>query len=89
MYLGNDESPAELELTHNKDQSADYEHGNAYGHVAYTVEDLEQTHSAITSMGFNPAPIKQLELGPHVARFFFLTDTDGYKIEVLQRGGHY
>ncbi|HLS43515.1 MAG TPA: VOC family protein [Paenalcaligenes sp.] len=89
VYLGNDESPAELELTYNKDQSADYEHGNAYGHVAYTVEDLEHTHQTLTNLGLEPAPIKQLELGPHLARFFFLTDPDGYKIEVLQRGGHY
>lgn len=24
-----------------------------------------------------------------LARFFFIQDPDGYKIEVLQRGGHY
>jgi lactoylglutathione lyase len=24
-----------------------------------------------------------------LARFFFVQDPDGYKIEVLQRGGHY
>ncbi|HLU16239.1 MAG TPA: VOC family protein [Burkholderiaceae bacterium] len=89
VYLGNDESPAELELTLNKDQTEPYDLGNAYGHVAFTVDDLESFHADIEARGFSPTPIKQLELGENKARFFFLTDPDGYKIEVLQRGGHY
>ena len=27
--------------------------------------------------------------GEQLARFFFVQDPDGYKIEVLQEGGHY
>ncbi|MCQ9617069.1 VOC family protein [Paenalcaligenes niemegkensis] len=89
VYLGNEESPAEIELTYNKNQSEPYEHGTAYGHVAFSVENLEASHSALESMGLSPTPIKQLEQNGHAARFFFLTDPDGYKIEVLQSGGHY
>ncbi|MCA7121326.1 MAG: lactoylglutathione lyase, partial [Acidibrevibacterium sp.] len=35
--------------------------------------------------------IKELKTkeGRTLARFFFTEDPDGYKIEVLQRGGHY
>jgi lactoylglutathione lyase len=33
--------------------------------------------------------IKELAAPSGAARFFFVTDPDGYKIEVLERGGHY
>ncbi len=89
VYLANDESPAEIELTFNKNQSEPYEHGTAYGHVAFSVEDLEATHAALQASGILPTDLKQIEQNGHVARFFFVTDPDGYKIEVLQRGGHY
>lgn len=89
VYLGNDESPAEIELTYNKNQSEAYEHGNAYGHVAFSVSDLEASHVAMEALGLAPTPIKQLSQGGHVANFFFISDPDGYKIEVLQSGGHY
>lgn len=89
VYLGNDESPAEIELTFNKNQREPYEHGTAYGHVAFSVEHLEAAHAAIQASGMQPTPLKQLAQNGHVARFFFVTDPDGYKIEVLQRGGHY
>jgi lactoylglutathione lyase len=37
-----------------------------------------------------PAPVKQMQHnGNPLAKFFFLTDPDGYKIEVLQRNGRY
>ena len=37
-----------------------------------------------------PTPLKELTLeGRAPARFFFVQDPDGYKIEVLQRGGRY
>jgi lactoylglutathione lyase len=33
--------------------------------------------------------LKELSAPDSAARFFFVTDPDGYKIEVLQRAGHY
>ena len=89
VYLGNAESPAEIELTFNKNQAEPYEHGTAYGHVAFSVSDLEATHADIQALGMAPTPIRQLEQNGHAARFFFVTDPDGYKIEVVQSGGHY
>ena len=41
-------------------------------------------------LGYNPLPIKEFKKdGELLARFFFVQDPDGYKIEVLQTGGHY
>ena len=90
VYLRNDENDMEIELTLNKGESTPYSHGNGYGHVAMCVDDLDAEHKRFAELGFEPtetvafAPDNKL-----LARFFFVTDPDGYEIEVLQRHGHY
>ena len=43
-----------------------------------------------TAQGLKPADIKEFHRdGGLMARFFFVQDPDGYKIEVLQRHGRY
>ncbi len=40
--------------------------------------------------GLNPTDVKEFHRdGALMAKFFFLQDPDGYKIEVLQRHGRY
>ena len=40
--------------------------------------------------GYEPAPVKEFKRGDELlARFFFIQDPDGYKIELLERHGHY
>ncbi len=54
------------------------------------VDDLDGEHAKITALGLAPTPIKEFHRdGDLMARFFFLQDPDGYKIEVLQRHGRY
>ncbi len=89
VYLGNDESEAELELTFNKDRETDYDLGDAYGHIAFSVENLSECHEKIKANNFSPTDIFELIAGDISAKFFFVTDPDGYQIEVLARGGHY
>lgn len=91
IYLGNDETPYELELTVNHDQKEPYTHGSGYGHIAFTVDDLEATHKRLTDAGHQPRKLVTFapDGGEVVARFFFIQDPDGYEIEVLQRAGHY
>ena len=89
VYLRDIESGAEIELTWNKGQT-EYTHGTGYGHTAFVVDDLDQQFNRLTELKLSPAPIKELKrYGALLARFFFIQDPDGYKIEVLQRGGHY
>jgi lactoylglutathione lyase len=89
-YLRNPENDFELELTLNKGRTEPYTHGTGYGHVAVTVDDLDAEHARLTAAGVGPNPIKEFKEGERLlARFFFLQDPDGYKIEVLQRHGHY
>jgi lactoylglutathione lyase len=90
VYLRNDETDVEIELTHNKGQTDAYTHGTGYGHVAVVVSDAAATHAALTAKGYQPAAVKEFKRGDELlARFFFIQDPDGYKIEVLERHGHY
>ena len=90
VYLANAESTFELELTINKGQSAPYDLGDGYGHLAFSVDDVDAEHARLTEAGL--APRKLVDFAPAgevIARFFFIADPDGYQIEVLQRGGRY
>jgi lactoylglutathione lyase len=90
VYLRNAEADFEVELTLNKGRSELYNLGDGYGHVAFCVDDLDAEHARMTAAGVNPNPIKELSHESGLtARFFFIQDPDGYKIEVLQRAGRY
>ncbi|MFV0289518.1 MAG: glyoxalase superfamily protein [Mangrovibacterium sp.] len=87
IYLSNSETNFELELTYNHGVTKPYELGTGYGHLAVSVENLDKTHSSLIEKGYQPLPIKSLSQGS--ARFFFIQDPDGYKIEFLERVGRY
>ncbi|MBC6406195.1 MAG: VOC family protein [Rhodospirillales bacterium] len=90
VYLSNEENDFEVELTVNRSQSEPYSHGSGYGHLAVAVEALEAEHARFESLGLAPTPVKEFHReGALMAKFFFVQDPDGYKIEVLQKHGRY
>jgi len=90
VYLVGPESPFELELTINHGRTEPYALGDAYGHIAYALEDLAAEHARFEREGLTPQPIKEFHReGALMAKFFFVQDPDGYRIEVLQRHGRY
>ncbi len=90
VYLRNAEADFEVELTLNKGRQQPYTHGDGYGHVAFAVDDLDAEHRRIRELGYAPNDIKEFfRDGALMARFFFVQDPDGYKIEILQRHGRY
>ncbi|WP_424969043.1 VOC family protein [Dinoroseobacter sp. S76] len=90
IYLSNDESGFELELTVNKGTTEPYEHGSAYGHFAVSVSDVEAEHARFEAEGLAPRKIVEFKPeGVRFAKFFFVADPDGYQIEVLERGGRF
>jgi lactoylglutathione lyase len=90
VYLKNDENDFEVELTINHGRSEPYTHGTGYGHIAVSSDDLAREHKRAGDAGLNPTPIKEFfRDGSLLAKFFFLQDPDGYKIEVLERHGRY
>ena len=80
---GTNPGHAELELTYNYGV-ASYELGNAYGHIALGVPDVaaicDQVRAAGGVVSREPGPVK----GGNTL-IAFVTDPDGYKIELIQR----
>ncbi|MGH7004837.1 MAG: VOC family protein [Alphaproteobacteria bacterium] len=90
VYLRNGESSFELELTINKGRTEPYALGEGYGHLAVSVDDLDAEHARLESLQLKVRDIVEFKRdGAMLARFFFVEDPDGYKIEVLQRRGRF
>ena len=90
VYLGDSSSHFELELTHNHGNTEAYDLGTGYGHLAVSTENLAQAFEQAQTYGVQPTPIKEFfRDGNLMAKFFFVKDPDGYKIEVLQQHGRY
>ncbi|EHR72795.1 lactoylglutathione lyase-like lyase [Burkholderiales bacterium JOSHI_001] len=90
VYLRNAQNDMELELTLNKGRTEPYTHGTGYGHIAAVVPDAAAARATLLAKGYQPADVKEFKRGDELlARFFFIQDPDGYKIEMLERHGHY
>ncbi len=90
IYMRNAQQPFEVELTVNKGRTEPYQLGDGYGHLAVSVADLDKERARMGGAGLQPGPVRELANGGKViGRFFFISDPDGYKIEVLQRGGRF
>ena len=80
---GEESDSAVIELTHNWD-TASYDLGNGFGHVALAVEDAYAACALIKSRGGKVTR----EAGPMkhgTTVIAFVEDPDGYKIELIQR----
>ncbi len=82
-YMTSAGLPFELELTYNYDQKEPYGMGNGYSHLAVSVADLEASHKRHSDMGLEITPLKGLTAGQ--PRFYFVTDPDGFRVEVVRR----
>ncbi|MDD9743222.1 MULTISPECIES: VOC family protein [Marinovum] len=90
IYLSNDETLFELELTVNKGTEEAYDLGTGYGHLAFSVADVAAEHARFAAEGLAPRKLVDFRhAGRRLARFFFVKDPDGYEIEVLQRAGRF
>jgi lactoylglutathione lyase len=82
LGYGDESTHTAIELTHNWDTST-YHLGDAYGHIAIGVNDIERTCAEIAAKGGKvvrpPGPMKH---GTTVIAF--VEDPTGYKIELIQ-----
>lgn len=88
-FLGYGRNPehAELELTFNYGVER-YELGTAYGHVAISVPDVAATCNAVRAKAAELGGAITREAGPvkgGTTVIAFITDPDGYKIELIER----
>ena len=76
VYVGNDQSDFELELTWLKDHPQPYDLGECEFHLAFRADEFEAAHRLHEEMGCicfeNPA------MG-----IYFITDPDGYWLEIV------
>jgi lactoylglutathione lyase len=81
--LGDDKDV--LELTFNHDGRS-YELGSAYGHIAISVDDLDEALAQLKAQGIEPErePYRVREGG---SRICFVADPDGYRTELIDRSG--
>jgi len=88
-FLGYGSNPehAEIELTYNHGVDR-YELGSAFGHLAIGVPDVAATCAHVRSQAQALGGAITREAGPvkgGTTVIAFITDPDGYKIELIQR----
>jgi len=83
VYLSNEEGGYEIELTYNYDVEKPYDLGNGFSHIAVGTEDLEGMREKHIALGYEVTPLKGLP--GSAPTYYFVTDPDGYKIEVIRR----
>ena len=79
VYLGDGHSRHQLELTWLKDRSEPYDLGDNEFHLAFTVDDYDAAHALHREMGCICYENEAMGL-------YFITDPDGYWIEILPGG---
>ncbi len=85
-FLGYASNPdqAEIELTHNWEQTTPYEIGTGFGHLAVGVPDVAAACETVRAGGGKVTrPAGPVQHGTTIIAF--VEDPDGYKIELIQR----
>lgn len=84
LGYGKETEETVIELTYNWDNS-EYDHGNAFGHIALEVDDIYKACDEIKKQGTkvirDPGPMMGSKL-----LLAFIEDPNGYKIELIEKG---
>ena len=83
VYLSNEIGGYEIELTYNYDVEKPYEIGNGFSHTAIGVENLGELREKHIALGYEVTDLKGLP--GEKPGYYFVTDPDGYKVEVIRR----
>lgn len=82
VYLSDEDKTYEIELTYNYNPEKPYELGNGFSHIAVGTKDLEGMYKKHQEMGYEVTPLKGLP--GEEPYYYFVTDPDGYKVEVIK-----
>lgn len=82
VYLSDKVDGYELELTYNYDQEEPYVIGNGFSHTAVEAKDLESERDKHINLGYEVSEIKSLS--DNSTKFYFVTDPDGYRVEIIE-----
>ena len=82
VYLSDEEKNYELELTYNYNPEKPYTIGDGFSHMAFSVDDLEESRQKHIDMGYKTTEL--MGLPGEKPRYYFVTDPDGYEVEILR-----
>lgn len=85
IFMGLPGDGDRLELTINDGRTEPYEHGEAYGHIALTLSDMDAELAGLAAKGIHPER-EPYSAYPGGSRICFVRDPDGYRIELIERG---
>jgi lactoylglutathione lyase len=83
IYLGLPDDGDVLELTVNVGREAPYDLGEGYGHMALVADDLDGLLERLAAEGVTPDRPPYAPGGREEYRICFVTDPDGYRIELI------
>jgi lactoylglutathione lyase len=79
IFLGAGDDKAEVELTHNWEESG-YDGGRNFGHLAFRVDDIYATCQRLADAGVT------INRPPRDGHMAFVRSPDGISVELLQNG---
>ena len=79
VFLTDESESYHIELTYNHD-GRDYDLGNQFGHLAFTVDDLEPLVAQVEERGWWYRRSKP----GNRSKYIFVKDPNGYDIEILE-----
>lgn len=80
IFLGAGDDVAEVELTHNWDETG-YDGGRNFGHLAFRVDNIYATCATLQGAGVT------INRPPRDGHMAFVRSPDGISVELLQNGG--
>lgn len=83
VFLEDETKNYEIELTYNYNPKQPYEIGNGFAHLAFGVNNLEKSRENHIEMGYKVSKLSGLP--GTVPSFYFVTDPDGYHVEIIRR----
>lgn len=76
VFIGNDDTPFCIELTHLRDRTEPYDLGEGEIHLGIVTDKYEEMHAKHEEMGI-------ICLENHTLGVYFIEDPDGYWLEII------
>lgn len=84
-FLTDEEETCQIELTFNDETPADgYNIGSGFGHFAFSVDSLDAFTAKIAKLGYEYL-YPPFDLNGKGTKIAFITDPDGYEIELIEK----
>ncbi len=83
VYLTDMTGHFEIEITYNYDTEHPYELGTGFSHFAVYTPELDKARATHVQSGYTVTEIK--DLGDGQARYYFISDPDGYRTEIIEQ----